>query len=72
MGLCFIVAASFVSRSRNKDKKESDDGDGFSAKLKQDRSIRMQQAMERLDFATKSEEERRKRDVSQDIYEGDY
>ena len=53
-GLGFILVASLISRFRNK-KGEGDD----SSKMKLDRSIRMQHAMERLDFATKSEEQQK-------------
>jgi hypothetical protein len=46
-----------VSRYRNKDKEVEDEDE---KKLKMDRSIRMHNAMERLDFATKPVDERKR------------
>ena len=45
IGLGLILAASLVSRYRNKDSEGEE-------KKKEDRSIRMHRAMERLDFVT--------------------
>jgi hypothetical protein len=52
-----LVLGSLVSRYRNKDKEVEDEDE---KKLKMDRSIRMHKAMERLDFATKPVDERKR------------
>lgn len=54
-----IIFASFVSRYRNKDK-EQESEDAAAGKVKFDRSLRLHQAMERLDFATKSVDQQKK------------
>jgi hypothetical protein len=65
---CHFFLASLVSRYRNKD--EDDEGaDYLEQKSKKDRSLRMYQAMERLDFATKSPQEQGK--ISKD-YDDEY
>jgi len=54
-GFALIIFSSLVSRYRNKDEaKDGDDDDTKLSKMKKDRAVRMHQAMERLDFATKS------------------
>lgn len=68
-GLGFILMASLISRYRNKKEKGAD-----ASKMKLDRSIRMQHAMERLDFATKSEEQKKRVSSSsqEQYYDEDY
>jgi hypothetical protein len=65
-----LIVASLVSRYRNKDKNESDEETSSLETLsKKDRSARMFQAMERLDFVTKSKDEQGK--MSRD-YDSEY
>jgi hypothetical protein len=70
--VCTVIVfiASLVSRYRNKDKEESEEESSSLETLsKKDRSVRMFQAMERLDFATKSKEDQSK--ISRD-YDSEY
>ena len=48
-----------MSRYRNKDEKDEEEDPNLE-KIKKDRSLRMYQAMERLDFATKSPKDQAK------------
>jgi hypothetical protein len=59
-GFSLIVFSSLVSRYRNKDKDGHEDDEDTVSKMKKDRAIRMHQAMERLDFATKSRDDKMK------------
>lgn len=52
MPISFV--ASLVSRHRNKDKAEDDEYESEMKKMQMDRGVRMQQAMQRLDFVTKT------------------
>lgn len=70
-GFALILVASLISRSRNKGNSETGESGDDSARMKFDRSIRMQKAMERLDFATKSQEQQKRVSSSQD-YEEEY
>jgi hypothetical protein len=65
----FHFLASLVSRHRNKDKEDDDDYDSDMKKMQRDRSARMHEAMQRLDFATKSLDDQKK--ISQE-YDREY
>jgi hypothetical protein len=54
-----FLIGSLASRYRNKDEKDEEE-DSNLEKIKKDRSLRMYQAMERLDFATKSPKDQAK------------
>ena len=64
-----VFLASLVSRYRNKDKQDEEEVDSLDKLAQKDRSIRMHQAMERLNFATKSRTEQDK--IAND-YDRDY
>jgi len=69
--IVFICAllASLVSRYRNKEKQDEEDVASLDKQAQKDRSIRMHQAMERLNFATKSKADQDK--IAHD-YDRDY
>ena len=56
LGVTAILVASVISRYRNSDAPESSDPN--LSKIKSDRAVRMHKAMERLDFATKSDDDK--------------
>ncbi len=59
LNTCFFVG-SLVSRYRNKGKKEDSEDVEGGKNVINDRSIRMSQAMQRLDFATKPVDEKKR------------